>query len=146
MGAPIQIEFDKESKKKFDKNMDLYAKKYPEETWKAIVKILFDIKLLAQRKIKADKHIITNRLRSSIFVKTPGQQYAQTSTNAIPYSDDTGRSFKRGLDVDLKKFEGAVGTNVEYAIFVEKIDSYLQYAFDSVDMDKRFDEIKNSVK
>ena len=91
---------------------------YPKEVFRSIVSILFDIKLIAQNKIKSNGNIVTSRLRNSLFVKTPKQIHAKRSTNSIAYSYKGG-SGKRGLSTILDKFEGAVGTNVEYASSIE---------------------------
>jgi hypothetical protein len=115
-------------------------KHYPEETYRAIVAILFDMKLIAQRKIKKDKHIITSRLRNSLFVKTPKQKHAKRATNKRVYSFAGGTGL-RFLGVNLKKHEGAFGTNVIYAKFIENMDSFIEYAAKTVDVNKRFRQI-----
>jgi hypothetical protein len=115
-------------------------KHYPEETFKAIVAILFDIKLIAQRKIKSDGHIVTSRLRNSLFVKTIKQKFANRATNKRGYSFQGGSS-DRDLSVNLKNQQGAVGTNVIYGNKIEKLDSYLEHAARTVDVNKRFREI-----
>lgn len=115
----VQIEIDPISHQKLNKRFKLLGEHYPKETFKAIVAILFDIKKLAQDKIKSNGTIKTARLRNSIFVKTPKQIYAKSSSNAKGYTDNNGKSYSRGLDVNLTKFEGAVGTNVEYAGAIE---------------------------
>lgn len=115
----VQISIDPVSFKKLDKRFKLLGKHYPEETYRAIVKILFDMKLLAQRKLKKDDHIVTSRLRNSIFVKTPGQKFASRSGNQKRYSDNKGKGFNADLNIRLKEFEGAIGTNVQYAGDIE---------------------------
>jgi hypothetical protein len=135
MGASIQI--DPISHKRLNKRFKALSKAYPEEMFKAIVAILFDIKLIAQKKIKSDGHIVTSRLRNSIFVKTPKQRYARRSTNSLSYTFDGG-SGNRDLSVNLETNEGAVGTNVEYAHKIENLDSYLEFGAKTVDVNKRF--------
>jgi len=144
-GGPT-IGFDKASKAKFEKKVNYYRILYPEQTFKAIVKIMFDIRLLAQRRLKDKSHIITNRLRSSIFVKTLKQKFANESTNSTDYTDNTGKSFSRDFDAKLSEHEGIVGTNVHYGKYVEKLDSFMAWAYNNVDMNKRFAEITKDTK
>lgn len=137
----ISMKVDPISARKLEKRFKILSTAYPEETFRAIIKILFDIKLLAQKKIKADGHIVTSRLRNSIFVKTPKQKFANRSGNKRTYNDNEGNSFDADLNVKLRGAEGAVGTNVIYARKIEDLDSYLGYAVNAVDMAKRFREI-----
>ena len=136
----VEIKLDPISHKKLNKRFRLMDKHYPAETFRAIVAILFDMKLIAQRKIKADGHIVTSRLRNSIFVKTVKQQFANRSTNKRGYSFQGGTG-NRDLSVNLKNQQGAVGTNVIYGNKIEKLDSYLEHAAKTVDVNKRFREI-----
>ncbi len=138
MGVTIKV--DPISFKRLNKRFKLMGKAYPEETFRAIVAILFDMKLIAQRKIKADGHIVTSRLRNSLFVKTLKQKFAKRSTNKKPYTFQGGAA-NRDLSVVLDNQSGAVGTNVVYAKKIEDLDSYLEYAAKTVDVNKRFREI-----
>ena len=144
MSATIQV--DPISAKRLNKRFKKLSTAYPEETFRAIVKILFDIKLIAQKKIKADGHIVTSRLRNSLFVKTPNQKFAKRSTNKKTYNDNDGKSFDGDLNINLRGAEGAVGTNVVYARKIEKLDSYLGYAAKTVNVNKRLQEIPNAVQ
>jgi hypothetical protein len=147
MGVTITV--DKISAKRTSAKFRLMEKLYPEEVFRAIVEILFDIKLISQKKLKSDNHIVTSRLRNSIFVKTPKQKFAKKSTNSKVYSYPGGKDKRTGrmipggtatreLDVSLNGAEGAVGTNVVYASKIEKLDSFLQHSVDTVDSEKRF--------
>ena len=138
------MHIDLVSKRKLDKRFKVLGKHYPIETFKAIVKIAFDMKAMAQRKIKADKHIVTSRLRNSIYVKTKGQRYAKRGTNTMAYSFDGG-SDNRDLSVPVKTGEAVIGTNVLYAWKIEKLDSYIKYASENVDMRKRIKDISKKV-
>lgn len=136
----VQISLDPISHKKLNKRFKLMEKHYPAETFRAIVAILFDMKLIAQRKIKSDGHIVTSRLRNSLFVKTPKQEFAKRSTNKRAYTFQGGNS-DRDLSVQLKNGEGAFGTNVIYANKIENLDSFIEHAAKTVDVNKRFREI-----
>lgn len=116
----VEMKIDPISLNKLNKRFKLLSKAYPEETFRAIVSILFDIKLLAQKNIKENGSIVTSRLRNSIFVKTPKQKFAKRVGNKKTYNDKNGKSYNSELSVKLRGFEGAVGTNVEYAIGIEK--------------------------
>lgn len=115
-GATIQLQ--QASKENFDKQMKKLSKVAPETAFKGLVEMLFDIKELAQNKLKADKHIVTSRLRNSLFVKTLGQKYAKKANNTQSYTAQ-GKVYKSDFQVQLKKHEGAIGTNVEYAPAIE---------------------------
>ena len=136
----VEMKIDPVSFKRLNKRFKLMEKHYPEETFKAVVAILFDMKLIAQRKIKADKHIVTSRLRNSLFVQTIRQKFANRSTNSVNYTF-TGGSGNRQLPVNLDKFEGAIGTNVEYAQKIEDLDSFIEHAAKTVDVNKRLREV-----
>lgn len=136
----VEIKLDRISHKTLNKRFKLMDKHYPAETFRAIVAILFDMKLIAQRKIKADGHIVTSRLRNSIFVKTPKQEFANKATNKRGYSFQGGTG-NRDLRVSLNKQQGAVGTNVVYGDKIEKLDSYLKHAAKTVNIKKRLQEI-----
>jgi hypothetical protein len=137
----VEMTIDPVSFKKLNKRFKLMSKHYPEETYRAIVKILFDMKLIAQRKIKADRHIVTARLRNSLFVKTVKQKFANRATNKKGYTF-TGGSGDRDLNVNLRKFDGAFGTNVGYAGKIEELDSFIEYAAATVDVNKRLKEVE----
>ena len=153
----VELKVDKISEKQLSTKFKVLEFLYPEEIFRAIVTILFDIKLIAQKKLKADGHIVTARLRNSIYVKSPRQIFANRSNNKTAYTypggtDKQGRkqpggSGNRDLNTSLRGAEAAVGTNVVYARNIEeKHDSFLQYAVDTVDSDKRFKEAEKRVK
>jgi hypothetical protein len=152
----VSIKVDPVSFKKLNKRFNLLGIHYPRETYRAVVSILFDMKLIAQRKLKSDGHIVTGRLRNSIFVKTPKQQFANRSGNRARYSfpggiDKNGRKVPGGqgnadLNVNLRQFEGAVGTNVVYAQKIEDLDSYIEYASKNVDVNKRLRQIPENAR
>ena len=115
-GATIQLQ--KESKANFDKQLKKLNKLAPETAFKGLVRMLFDIKTLAQLKLKSDGHIKTSRLRNSLYVKTLGQKNANVPDNSKSYVAE-GKSYNSEFQVTLKENEGAIGTNVEYAPAIE---------------------------
>lgn len=142
-GGALTLELNLQSKKNADIQFDKLKKLGLEEMKKGLVKILFDIKALAQLKLKADEHIVTSRLRNSIYVKVP--EWAKNKDNA-KYSDITGKNYNADFEVDLAKNEGAVGTNVDYAEKIEtQYDSFLYWGLKNVDLDKRWREVSKEL-
>ena len=90
---------------------------------KELLAIGLDIETDAKEKITEDHHVDTGRLRASLHTENP-----KTSTNQ--YSDGTGRSFKGKLSETPKDNQVFIGTNVKYAQFIERRDSYMRYAYD----------------
>lgn len=121
-----QIELDKVSKANLDKVIRGMAE-MEGDFWRATVRVLFNIKSNAQTRLTDRGHVVTSRLKNSIYVKTPGQEFAGAAENNPPrYNDKDGGSYDADLrSVSLKKHEGAVGTNVEYGDKIERLDSYM---------------------
>jgi hypothetical protein len=144
MRGGASIVLMEQSKKNMFAQMDKLKKTGKESMMKGIVKILFDIKALAQLKLKYDQHIVTSRLRNSIYVQT--KKGEQTSTNDITYTDNTKKSYSSKLDIELNENEGAVGTNVNYAEKIEFLyDSFLYWAAKNVDLNKRWREVSKDL-
>ncbi len=115
----VQIEIDKVSQANLNKAIKGLAD-MENDFWKATVKVLFNIKALAQLRLTDRGHVVTSRLKNSIYVKTPKQEHANRSDNSATYRDSEGKTYNSDLrSVSLGKYEGAVGTNVEYAAAVE---------------------------
>ena len=134
-GATLEVEKAsalnlKKQMKQLEKNSD--------NAFKGVVKLLFQIKLLAQQKLKSDKHIVTSRLRNSLYVQTPGQKFANQPDNRGTYSDNKGMAYDAEMKgIGLKDNEGAVGTNVIYSASIEyDHDSYLYWAMKNADVDR----------
>jgi hypothetical protein len=70
---------------------------------------IVDIETQAKLKLTRDGHVDTGRLRSSIHTEYQGSQRILPGTLKSPLS-------------------AIVGTNVEYAKYVERMDSYLAWA------------------
>jgi len=108
---------------------------FPKEAYRAVIQIAFKVKKIAQEKIKSDGHIVTSRLRNSIFVDSKDKRQTSNANNRIAYSDNKGNTFSAGLSVPIYENEVAVGTNVVYAEKIEKLDSYIEYGAETVDAD-----------
>jgi len=141
---PVELKLDKKSRKNLERNFRVIKKEYPKRTWEMVVKMLFDMKFLAQQKLKADEHIVTSRLRNSIMVKTP----TKGEGDDTKYSDNEGEIFDGDLkSVKLRDFEGAFGSNVIYAQAIEFLhDSYIYWAAKHVNVKKRVSELARELK
>lgn len=84
---------------------------------------LIDIETVAKKKITQDKHIDTGRLRASIHTTYKGMN------EKFNYNDMQGQAFEAMLDVRRKEFNVFVGTDVLYSKFIERLDSFLYFAF-----------------
>lgn len=116
-GGGVTMELTEQSKRNLDLQLKKLNKLGSEAAYNGLIKLLFDIKALAQNKLKFDKHIITSRLRNSIYVQTPKK--TTIGNNSETYTDNNGKSYSSTLDVELTEKEGAVGSNVEYAGAIE---------------------------
>ena len=78
-----------------------------------------ELETLAKKQITADRHVVTGRLRSSIHLKSKVSE-------SYSYTDMLGESFDGSLQETVKPGETiVVGTNVDYALKIENLDSYL---------------------
>jgi len=132
MGASITL--DKASLDHLNKQFEVLRQAGPRSVYSAIMKVAGKIVSDAKLRLKGRGHVVTSRLRNSLFIKT-----AMKPTDN--YSDNDGKSFTAELaTVTLSKNEVAIGTNVEYAQKIEDRDSYLQWAVQNVDLSKSLAE------
>lgn len=132
----IQISIDKASQNNLNKQFEALKKGSDGSLYRALVKVLMKIKTEAQLRITGKGHIVTSRLKNSIYVKMKEPlEIAGTNGNSRTYADKDGQTFSSELrSVSVKELEGAVGTNVEYADKIETMDSYLYWAMKNVDV------------
>jgi hypothetical protein len=85
---------------------------------------LTDIETPAKMKLTTDGHILTGRLRASIHTE-------YTGSGSYTYRDMYGKGFKGNFKTDRPRnnMDIVVGTNVVYARHIERIDSYIYYAY-----------------
>jgi hypothetical protein len=127
-----------EQRKLFD-NLDMVKISIPQICYNSIVSFLFTAKMNAMNKIKADRHIVTSRLRNSIYVLSHSKDLKDKDN----YEDDLGNVFRGVLDnVHIEQQEAAFGTNVEYAEKIERLDSFIYWGFKNAD-DKEFSKQYN---
>ena len=138
----VQIELDKDSLKHLEKQLDFLKKDSDSSISKALAKIGMRLKTTAQLRLKGRGHIVTSRLRNSIFVKGLRPLMSEG------YSDNNGKTYNAQLpSVILKKGEVAIGTNVDYAEKIEMMDSYLYWATKNIDIATDLgNELKNFMK
>lgn len=115
----IQIDIDKSVLDNLQKQFTILGTTMDDAGPKAIFKVLMKIKTEAQNYLRGRGHIVSSRLRNSIHVQMMNKK--GTGNNPDTYSDRSGQTYSSELKtVVLKnKFEGAVGTNVEYASAIE---------------------------
>lgn len=83
---------------------------------------LIDIETVAKQKLTKDKHILTGRLRASIHTTFKGK-------SPYGYLDMQGNAYRSNLNVKKTDMNVFVGTDVVYARKIERLDTYLVYAF-----------------
>lgn len=140
----VNIEIQEAAMNNLNRQMEKLKRYAPEKAKGGMIKILFDIKALAQMKLEYNNHIVTSRLRNSIYVQTPTP--SESPDNSETYRDKDDKVFKSTLDVHLESNEAAVGTNVEYAAKIEYgYNSFLYWALKNVDVDKRWRELSKEL-
>jgi len=76
---------------------------------------------LAEAEAKRACPVRTGRLKNSIHAVLP-----DSFDSSYPYTDDQGRAYDGALEMGTKPTEAIVGTNVEYAFWVEAGTSRMQ--------------------
>lgn len=118
--SSVKIEIDSAVMKNLQKNFDSLKIGGPDSAYRALMKVAFKIKSEAQLRLTGRGHIITSRLKNSIFVKSKKMSDVIKGKNQLTYSDAKGNSYKSDLStVTLDDFEFAIGSNVEYAQDIE---------------------------
>lgn len=110
----LTLELMEESRANLVKNLKKLEGRANAAAYAGLVKLAGQIAMLAQNKLKESHHIVTSRLRNSIFVKTPNGEQNKA------YTDNKGHSYNWELsEALLSDLQVAVGTNVEYAESIE---------------------------
>lgn len=126
----ISITLDQASLDRLNQQMDVLRDGGTKAVSWSIRKIGDKIKNEASLRLRGQKHIVTSRLRNSLFVKT-------TTKPDFNFSDNKGNNFVSDLkSVSLDTGDIAIGTNVEYAEKIEIMDSYLEWAVRNVDVSR----------
>jgi hypothetical protein len=77
-----------------------------------------EIETPAKESLTDKGHVDTGRLRASIYVKYKGNEQKS-------YSDDEGNGYACKLNEPVKDMKVSCGTDVPYAMKIERLDSYL---------------------
>jgi len=145
----IQIGIDQASQKHLNQQFELLKAGIGRSLYSSLAKVLMKIKTEAQLRLTGKGHIVTSRLKNSIYVKmkTPLEIPGEHG-NSKTYADKDGQTFSSELrSVNVGELEGAVGTNVEYGDKIETLDSYLYWAMKNVDVTKSVgDDMTNDLK
>jgi hypothetical protein len=127
----VELTIDAASLANFNKQMDLLKKEGNRTLLSALIKAGMKIKTEAQLRLSGRKHVVTSRLKNSIYLK------AKNEVGSKQYSDLNGKSYNADLTtVKVEANEIAVGTNVEYAAKIENMDSYLYWALQNVNIEQ----------
>jgi phage gpG-like protein len=116
----MKIEIDKASQDNLNRQFEALKVGAGRSMFSALMKVGFKIKTEAQLRLTGRGHIVTSRLKNSIFVKSKKMTDVLNSKNQLTYSDKDGKSYNSDLStVSLNEGELAIGTNVEYAAAIE---------------------------
>lgn len=116
----VQIDIDKSAFDNIQKQFNSLKIGGTASAYRALMKVAFKIKSEAQLRLTGRGHIITSRLKNSIFVKSKKMNDVIKKGNSLTYTDTKGNSYKSDLStVMLNEFEFAIGSNVEYAQDIE---------------------------
>ena len=132
-----RIEIDRKSNLLMQQQIDKMLEAGEKSGAEIITSLLFKMKAISQTRLTEREHVVTSRLKNSIFVKLgSGLKSLKKSKNKQNYKDNEGGRFVNGLkNVSLKETEGAFGTNVEYGEKIENRDSFLRFATRNIDKD-----------
>lgn len=131
----VELQIDEQSLRHVNKQLDILKKRGDRSAYSAIVKVLLKIKTEAQLRLTGRGHIVTSRLKNSVYVQ--GATPINTPDNKQTYSDNNGKTFNSMMkSVQLKEGEAAVGTNVEYGEKIETLDSFLYWALKNVNIEQ----------
>jgi hypothetical protein len=133
----VQISIDSSSLAHLQNQMRLLQAHGNRSLYNSLVKLAFKIKTEAQERLKGQRHVVTSRLRNSIYVQANDPNKVNTPNNKPNYQDKNSNTFNSQLQsVGLTDTELAVGTNVEYAPLIESYDSYLYWAMRNVNVEQ----------
>lgn len=129
----VELSIDRSSLDHFNKQMDILKADGKRSLYSALIKVGMKIKTEAQLRLTGRKHVVTSRLKNSVYLKAK----TDVPNNPKQYSDLTGKSYDADLStVSVSDTEIAVGTNVKYAEKIEKMDSFLYWALQNVNVEQ----------
>lgn len=139
----LEISMDRQSVDNFNKQIEYLRSDGKRSLFSAIVKVGQRIRTTAMLRLQAQNHVVTSRLKNSIFVKAKKQNEINAAVQqSDQYSDNIGNVYDADLkSVTLFEDEIAVGSNVEYSTKIEVMDSYLYWAVKNTDMSRTVAEL-----
>ena len=146
MASGIQIEVTRKSQRHLERQLDKLTRGTERSMYSAMIKLAMKIKTEAQLRLTGRGHIVTSRLKNSIYIKAKTPQ--QIPNNNQTYQDKEGQTYNADLrSVPITQNDIAIGTNVEYAPKIEHQDSFLYWAMKNVDVTKSVaDDMRNDLK
>lgn len=140
----IELHLDMNSLNHFTDQMNILKAKGGRSMYSALIKVGMKIKTEAQLRLSGCEHVVTSRLKNSIYLKAK----KDVPNNPRQYSDLVGKSWDADLTtVQVDENEIAVGTNVEYAGKIENRDSYLYWAMQNVNVEQSVgQDMKDALK
>jgi len=131
----MRIELDQASFDNIQKQLNALKENGAKSTYHALLKVAFKVKTEAQLRLTGRGHIVTSRLKNSIFIKSKNMTGVLKNGNEITYTDNDGKSYSSDFECgSLEANEFAIGTNVIYGRKIEFGDSYLYWALKNVDV------------
>ncbi len=115
----IKVDIPQKEINKLLRDLTKYGQEQEQKTKDNLHESGLKIESDAKMDITRNSHVDTGRLRSSVHMESN-----QINRN-YTYSDNAGNSFNGSLGVNPDELEVYVGTNVEYAESIRKIDDFL---------------------
>jgi hypothetical protein len=117
----VEFSIDQTSLDNLKRQIEEFKKRTGHSAYTGLCAAALQLRNDAMLRLRERKHIITSRLRNSIYIKVSKQDKSVSlPDNGLSYSDDTGATYNRDLKtVTLDAGSIAVGTNVEYAGAIE---------------------------
>lgn len=115
----IKVEVDNTDIDKLIKKLGKYGDDQKKKTKDNLHEAGLNVETEAKLDLTRNSHVDTGRLRSSVHMES------NSVNRSFTYSDDTGGSYDGTLGVSPDEMEVYVGTNVEYAEKIRRLDDYL---------------------
>jgi phage gpG-like protein len=118
------IRIDISGQRQIQSNANMQSKQIQRKIKAALLEVaLADVETGAKQKLDSDGHVDTSRLKTSIHTEYDGSR-------GYSYSDNWGNSYDGALSAAVGENDVIVGTNVHYAKYIERKDSFIKYAFE----------------
>ena len=115
----IEVDIPQKEINKLLKDLNKYGEAQEQKTKDNLHESGLKIESDAKMDLTENSHVDTGRLRSSVHWES------NTINRNYTNSDNSGNSFNGSLGVNPDKLEIYVGTNVEYADKIRRIDDFL---------------------